>query len=103
MNLGILAAIAYGILVLVGGILGYIQAKSKMSLISGLVSGVLLILAAIASLAGQPWGLFLAAAITAALIVVFIIRWFKTRKFMPAGLMIVIGIPALLAIATQLI
>ena len=33
MNLGIIAAIAYGILAIVGGIIGYVQAQSKPSLI----------------------------------------------------------------------
>lgn len=36
MNLGIVAAFGYGILALLGGIIGYIQAKSKVSLISGI-------------------------------------------------------------------
>jgi Transmembrane proteins 14C len=35
MNVAILATIAYGILTLVGGIIGYRQAKSQVSLISG--------------------------------------------------------------------
>ncbi|MFM2062536.1 MAG: hypothetical protein RLZZ507_2206 [Cyanobacteriota bacterium] len=32
MNLGIVVAFGYGILALVGGIIGYIQAQSKVSL-----------------------------------------------------------------------
>jgi uncharacterized membrane protein (UPF0136 family) len=103
MNLGIIAAIAYGLLALIGGIMGYVKVKSQTSLVSGMISGVLLILAAIASGGGQVWGTVLAATITAALIVVFVIRFLKTRKFMPAGLMIIAGIPTFAAIFTQLI
>ncbi len=65
MNLGTAAAIGYGILTLVGGIMGYIKAKSQASLISGLISGSLLIFAGTAQLMGQSWGLTLAAAISA--------------------------------------
>ncbi|MDY6780978.1 MAG: TMEM14 family protein [Cyanobacteriota bacterium] len=102
MNLSIIATIAYGLLALAGGIMGYVKVKSQASLISGTVSGILLILAAIASLNGQAWGIFVAAAITVVLIIVFVIRFLKTRKFMPAGLMIVAGIPTFALIFSQL-
>jgi uncharacterized membrane protein (UPF0136 family) len=95
MNPAIVAAIAYGILTLIGGVAGYLKAKSKPSLISGLISGVLLIAAALMQLQGFPFGSLLARIITVALIAVFAFRFQKTRKFMPAGLMIVAGAIAL--------
>jgi len=103
MNLGIVAPIAYGVLALVGGIIGYMQAKSQISLISGVTSGLLLIIAGILQLQGQAWGLTMAAVVAALLIVVFIIRLAKTRKFMPAGLMIIGGVLALGAMFYPLI
>ena len=93
--LGIVAAIAYGILAIVGGIIGYIQAKSKVSLISGTISGLLLIFGAVMQLQRQNWGLLLATVVTVLLVIVFTIRTVKTRKFIPAGLMTVLGIAAL--------
>ena len=96
--IGTIAAIAYGILALVGGIIGYVQVKSKMSLISGVISGILLIVSGIAQLQGMTWGGTLAAIVTAVLIVVFVMRLTKTRKFMPAGLMAIAGIFALSAL-----
>ena len=42
MNLAIVAAIAYGILTLVGGIVGYLKSQSQVSLISGIVTGLFL-------------------------------------------------------------
>lgn len=102
MNLGTTAAIGYGILTLIGGIMGYVKAKSQASLISGLVSGSLLIFAGTAQLMGQSWGLILAAAISAALVVVFILRLVKTRKFMPAGLLILASLASLGAIAYEI-
>ncbi|MGK7873431.1 MAG: TMEM14 family protein [Xenococcaceae cyanobacterium] len=92
MNLGIVAAIAYGVLALVGGVMGYAKVKSKASLISGSISGVLLLVAGLMQLQGFSMGLILALVVTAALVVVFAIRLVKTRKFMPAGLMLVAGV-----------
>ncbi|MCC5635643.1 hypothetical protein LC593_07220 [Nostoc sp. CHAB 5844] len=103
MNLGIIAAFAYGILAIVGGIIGYVQARSKVSLFSGGVSGLLLILSAYFQLQGQSWGLTLAACVSAVLVVVFALRFAKTRKFMPAGLMIVLGALALVVMVHQLV
>jgi uncharacterized membrane protein (UPF0136 family) len=102
MNLGTAAAIGYGILTLVGGIMGYIKAKSQASLISGLISGSLLIFAGIAQLMGQSWGLTLAAVISAVLVIVFILRLVKTRKFMPAGMLILASLASLGAIVYEI-
>ncbi len=103
MNPSIIAAIAYGILALVGGIIGYVQAQSKASLVSGSISSLLLILGGVMQLQGQAWGLILASVVTAVLVIVFVIRFTKTRKFMPAGLMIVLGLVALGVMVNQLV
>jgi uncharacterized membrane protein (UPF0136 family) len=103
MNLGIIAAFTYGILAIIGGIIGYVQARSQVSLISGSVSGLLLILAAYFQLQGQSWGLILAAVVTAVLVVVFAGRLAKTRKLMPAGLMTGLGVLALVVMLHQLL
>ncbi|NEQ32517.1 MAG: hypothetical protein F6K04_16190 [Leptolyngbya sp. SIO4C5] len=97
MNLGIVAAIAYGLLALVGGVIGYAQAKSQVSLVSGIVSGLLLILGGILQFQGIAWGWTLSLVVTVLLIVVFISRYLKTRKPMPAILMVVAGIIAMVA------
>ncbi|BAZ66824.1 MAG: hypothetical protein KME28_11985 [Pelatocladus maniniholoensis HA4357-MV3] len=101
MNLGIVAALAYGILTVVGGIVGYITAGSNMSLFSGSISGLILIFSALIQIQGQNWGLTLAAIVTAILIVVFAFRLAKTRKFMPAGLMTILGMLTLALIVHQ--
>jgi uncharacterized membrane protein (UPF0136 family) len=102
MTSGTLAAIAYAILAIGGGIMGYAQVKSKMSLISGTISGALLLIGGIAQRQDISWGLPLSVAVTAALIVVFAVRWFKTRKVMPAGLMIGAGVAALAGMLLQI-
>ena len=94
-------AIAYGSLAIIGGIIGYIQAQSKASLISGSISGLLLILGGVLQWQGQAWGLILASVVTAVLVVVFVTRFAKTRKFMPAGLMAILGVATLVVILPQ--
>ena len=103
MNLGVIAAFTYGILAMIGGIIGYIQANSQVSLLSGIISGLLLIFAAYLQLQGQTWALILAAFVTAVLVVVFALRLAKTRKFIPAGLMTILGMLALVVMVNQLV
>ncbi len=95
MNPGIVVALIYGLLAIIGGIIGYVQARSKASLTAGSICGLLLILGGIVQLQGQSWGLILAVIVTIVLVIFFTIRLFKTRKFMPAGLMTVLGVAAL--------
>lgn len=95
MDVATLAAVGYGVLAIVGGVIGYAKARSQASLISGLVSGGLLIGSGIAHQQNLPWGVPLAVGVTIALVGVFVMRLVKTRKFMPAGLMVIAGVIAL--------
>ncbi|AFY52680.1 small integral membrane protein [Rivularia sp. PCC 7116] len=99
----IIAASLYGILSIIGGIIGYKTAGSKVSLISGTISGLLLLIAAYLQLQGQVWGSTLAVIITSILVIVFAVRLTKTRKFMPAGLMVILGLVALFSMLSQLL
>jgi uncharacterized membrane protein (UPF0136 family) len=98
MTLVTYAAIAYGILALLGGIFGYVKARSQASLISGIISGALLILSGILYLQNASLGKAIALVVTVALIGVFTLRLIKTRRFMPSGLMLVAGCIALIGI-----
>ncbi len=94
----LVATVFYGILTLAGGVIGYVKSQSKISLISGGVSGlVLLILAAMMNL-GLSRATPIAATIILLLIVVFIVRWFKTKKLIPALPMIFFGFVSLVFI-----
>ena len=103
MNPGVIAAIVYGIVAMVGGVLGYAKAKSIISLLAGGVLGLLLVLSGLLQWQGQSWGLILAVIVTTILIIAFIARLAKTRKFMPAGLMMLLGFPALSVMINQLL
>lgn len=92
MSAATIMTFVYGVLAIVGGIIGYAQARSTPSLVAGLITGILLLVAGVAALQAQPWGVWLAIAVTILLLVVFIGRLVKTRKFMPAGLMVTVGV-----------
>ena len=80
----------YIVLLLIGGLVGFLKAGSKVSLITSAVAAAALILTAIPGLLGPGLARGAADAIMAALLVVFAIRLGKTRKFMPSGLMFVV-------------
>ena len=98
MNTSTVAAIAYGITSIAGGVFGYARAKSRVSLILGSISGIVLLFAAWAQLQGLTIGLTLAQIITLLLVGVFTVRLIKTRKFMPAGLMLILGLITLVCL-----
>jgi uncharacterized membrane protein (UPF0136 family) len=85
----------YIVLLLVGGLIGFVKAKSKVSLITSSVFAALLALTGIPGLFDLNFARVLATIIMAALLVVFAVRLGKTKKFMPSGLMLVITILAL--------
>lgn len=95
MTIATLSALLYGLLTIAGGIIGYLSSKSKVSLMMGGSLGMVVVVGAIASFQGQPVGLTVATILTGLLVVVFVIRWLKTKKLMPAGLMAGLGLLAL--------
>ena len=97
--LAAITSFVYGSLVLLGGIIGFRKAGSRASLIAGIASEFLLLLAAALSFHGHSAGATLAMAVAALLFVFFMWRWFKGRKFMPAGLMVVASAAALVLLA----
>ena len=94
----LIGTVFYGLLSIVGGVMGYVKSQSKVSLISGGVSGLLLLILAGMINSGYQWAVTIAAIITSFLIVVFIIRWLKTKKLIPAVPMIFFGIVSLVLI-----
>jgi uncharacterized membrane protein (UPF0136 family) len=81
----------YIVLLVVGGLVGYFKAKSQVSLIMSVSFAAVLSLCA----AGIIFKDYVADILLAALLVVFAIRLAKTKKFMPAGLMLVVTLMAL--------
>jgi uncharacterized membrane protein (UPF0136 family) len=87
-DLGRNSLLILSVFVLAGGMAGYAKAKSKASLIAGVISSVLLGAAFAISLTKPTEGLIAGVVITTLLDVVFGIRLAKTKAFMPGGLML---------------
>ena len=85
----------YIVLLLIGGLIGFFKAKSKVSLITSAVFAAILILTAIPGILDSSLRGKLTNIIMALLLVVFAIRLAKTKKFMPSGLMVAVTIAAL--------
>ncbi len=85
----------YIVLLLVGGLIGFFKGKSKVSLIMSAAFAALLILTAVNGILDAHFARNLANILMVALLVVFAMRLAKTKKFMPAGMMLVITIAAL--------
>jgi len=79
----------YIVLLLVGGLIGFFKAKSKVSLITSLVFAALLVLTTLHHVFQPGFALELANVLMTVLLVVFAVRLAKTKKFMPSGLMLV--------------
>jgi len=96
----------FGTFALIGGLIGYLKAKSVASLIAGAISSALLDFAAVLLVfyPNRPiCGLGLGLIVTLALLGRFLPAFIKQRKMMPAGLMTILGsISLVLSVAALL-
>ncbi|MFN7140487.1 MAG: TMEM14 family protein [Limisphaerales bacterium] len=83
----------YIALLILGGLMGFIKARSKASIIASMAFAIPLALVA-AGILGPTW---IADVILAILILFFGMRFLKTKKFMPAGLMSILSIATIAA------
>ena len=81
----------YIVLLLVGGLIGFLKGKSQISLVMSAAFAAVLVLCALDIVFKH----YVADIVMAMLLVVFAVRLAKTKKFMPAGLMLVVTIAAL--------
>ena len=81
----------YVTLLIVGGFMGLIKAGSKISLITSGIFAVLLAFCA----TGIIHPFWIAHILVGLVAVVFLIRYLKTSKFMPAGLMLLFSVVVL--------
>ena len=88
--------IVFGLLTIVGGVMGYAKAGSTASIIAGSICGILLLLAAFLLPGNLAVGLALAAVVSIALAGKFVPAFIKTGQLMPAGLMSVLSVIGLI-------
>ena len=89
--------VAYGALALVGGVMGYVKAKSRASLIAGGISGVLLIGSAVLAMSHPVAGLAIASVVSLALVGRFAKSAFGKRASTVAWVMVGGGVAVLVA------
>lgn len=92
----------YAVLLGVGGVMGYLKAGSRPSLIAGLTSGFLALVCLGLSFQGAPAAMPLGAGLAALMSVVFGIRLAKTHKFMPSGLLLATSLIVLVILGIAL-
>jgi uncharacterized membrane protein (UPF0136 family) len=84
----------YGIIMMLGGVVGYVKVHSKASLIAGVGMGLGLLASGFGVWRGSEDSLIVAEVIAALLLVIFAIRLAKTKRFMPAGMLAFISLAA---------
>ena len=77
-------------LLLIGGLIGFFTANSKVSLMTSAVAAAVLILTRLPGVFQPSFGRGLENVIMAVLIIVFAWRLAKTKKFIPNGLMLIL-------------
>lgn len=81
----------YAALLVIGGVMGFVKAHSKISLMTGIVSGILVFLACKFGTQKPKEGYLFVAAISLVLAIFFSLRFTATHAFMPAGLMLILS------------
>jgi uncharacterized membrane protein (UPF0136 family) len=90
--------IVFGVLTILGGIVGYVKAGSVASIIAGSISGVLLLVGAFVMPEHRVVGLATALIVSLLLAAYFIRKYLSTGAVMPAGMMSVLSIIGIIVV-----
>ena len=77
----------FGVLTIIGGVIGYVKAGSTISIISGAIAGIALIVAAFLLPGNVALGLIIAGVVSVLLAGRFIPHFMKSGKIMPDAVM----------------
>jgi uncharacterized membrane protein (UPF0136 family) len=102
-NAAHLYLLVFGVLTIAGGVLGFVRAKSKPSLVAGGGAGALLLAASYLMTLRPAVGLALGLVVSLALAGRFVRAFRASGKVMPAGLMAGLGIVGVLVTAGALL
>ena len=86
----------FGALTIAGGIMGFVKKHSHVSLIAGGISGVLLLIAALLLKDKTQPGLILGLVVSLALAGQFLPKFLQKHTWMPAGMMSVLSVIAII-------
>jgi uncharacterized membrane protein (UPF0136 family) len=84
--------LVFGVLTIAGGVIGYVKARSVVSIVAGAVTGMLLLVAGWMLPMHREIALTLALLTSAVLAGQFIPRVFRTRRLVPAGVMSLLSV-----------
>ncbi len=83
--------LVYGIMVASGGIMGFVKAHSLISLIMGLVFGIILIFASITLFKKSLLGAYIACIVSLILGATFLFRYCSSQVFFPSAFMALVS------------
>lgn len=81
----------FGAVVILGGVIGYLQAQSLISLFAGTFFGIALLSSALAIMKGVNVAHYIALLIAVLLTAFFHWRYLRTGAFLPGGLMAIVS------------
>lgn len=84
-------SLIYAIILILGGIMGYVKAQSMISLATGLISGVLVFISSKIGKSNPKASYLYISSISLILAGFFSYRYASTHAFMPAGLMLLLS------------
>ena len=82
----------YGVLLIVGGIIGKVKSGSSTSLFAGAICGIATLFGCWQSLSDPATGFLTGGLVGLLLTGIFMSRFVRTRKFMPAGLVLLLSL-----------
>jgi uncharacterized membrane protein (UPF0136 family) len=89
----------YAVLLAVGGVMGFVKARSHASLITGLLAAAFAVVALAVAVMKNPLGFPLGVILAIVLFVLFGYRYaIRNKKFMPSGLLAVVSLVVLLVL-----
>lgn len=86
------ALVVYGVLLIVGGIIGKVKSGSSASLFAGAASGAIALVGFWQSTNDPATGLLTGGLVGLMLTGIFMSRFIRTRQFMPAGLILILSL-----------
>jgi len=92
----------YGTIMILGGIAGYVKVGSKASLLSGVGMGLALLASGYGVWRGSESSLVVAEVVALLLVVLFAVRYVKSRRFMPAGMLAILSLLAVIVFGMAL-